>query len=166
MAIDGFHVNGTALVYVGTVSSVSLLGYTDGGVDLDHNFNLEEIYTDVFGPRTPHDMQDMGRTGILSIPLIASDRTLLSSAMHRGDMGAVGQLGTPGLPLGTYGYSMAVRIASSFDTGWSFLNCFLRPTARTKLGVKANPFTLQFLCLPVATAQTTSGRNAQLYVRV
>lgn len=167
MAIDGFHVNGTALVSTGTAggNSLEVCGYTVDGVQVEFTHNVAEIFTDVFGPMTPHDFQDMGEVAVITADFIATDRAVLSRAMNRGDKSSPGLLNTPGLVLGAGGYCFPLYIASPADVGWFFYRCLLRPASRVKLGTKASPFTQQFFAFPSATYQTVSGRNAQFYVR-
>lgn len=167
MAIDGFHINGTALVYVSTGqgNSLEFLGYTTDGVDVEPTHNMAEIMTDVFGNMTPHDMQDMGDTATMQLPMIATDRAVLNKVLNRGNKSAFGRLNTPGMPLGSAGYGMSVLITSSLDSSWYFYNCFFRPNARVKLGVRAAPFNLSLLALPLATYATLNGTNALLYTR-
>lgn len=167
MAIDGFTVNGTALVYVGTGigGALELLGYTDQGVQMNVDEHKLEIFSDVFGPRTPHDFQDMGMTARIVAPLIAMDRTVLASITGRGDRTTVGMISTPGLVLGSGGYFFRVGIASPADAPWSFSYCLLRPGFNSKLATKANPFNVEFFAWPFKTYTATNGLDGVLWTR-
>lgn len=180
MALDGYTVNGSALVYVGTGSlfALELLGYTDNGVDIQVNYNRSEIFTDIYGPMTPHDLQDMGMTARIVAPFIVIDRTIMSKLLTLGDNGgsggaAQGQLNTAGLPLGAgfpngvggSGYLVPVVIASPADVNWKFWYCAVRPTLGTRLATKANPLRVEFLALPWQSFTSTTAKNAKLWSR-
>ena len=166
MAIDGFAVNGPSLIYVGTGGggALQLLGYTDQGTDVEVMENKAEIYSDIFGPMTPHDFQDMGMMARIVAPLIAMDRTVLATVTGRGDRSAVGQVSTPGLVIGT-DWAFRVGIASTFDSPWSFSRCLMRPRFGTRLATKANPFRVEFFAWPWAPVTTVSGVNTTLWTR-
>lgn len=167
MAVDGYAVNGAALVYVGTGGSgaLQLLGYTDQGVDIEIIENKQEIMTDLFGPMTPQDFQDMGLMARIVAPLIAMDRTVLATVMGRSNQTTKGQTGTPGLVLGVNGYAFRVGIASLFDSPWSFNSCLLRPRSATRLATKANPFRVEFLAWPYTPYTATTGKDVTLWTR-
>lgn len=181
--IDGFTVNGSALVYVGTGSggALELLGYTDNGVDIQINYNRAEIFTDIYGPMTPHDFQDMGMTARIVVPLIAMDRSVLTKWLVFGDnsgssgsgLASTGLLNSAGIPMGAgfpngvggSGYLRKVAIASPADVGWSFSYCILRPTLGTRLATKANPLRIEFFAIPWQNVTATSAKNAILWTR-
>jgi len=166
MAIDGYTVNGTALVSVGTGTSGALevLGYTQDGVDIDITEITEDIMTDVMG-RAPQDVQAMGMTARIVCAFIALDRTVLAKITGRGDRTAVGQVNTPGLVLGAAGHLFRVGIASPFDTPWSFSKCLVRPGFGTRLATKANPLRVEFFALPYAAVTTVAGKDTPLWTR-
>ncbi len=167
MGISGFHVNGTALVSVGTgtLGQLEVLGYTDNGARLREIENVSEIITDVFGPMTPHDFQNMGMVAQLSVPLIASDRTVLKKILGKGDRTTAGEISTPGLVIGASGYNFRVAIASPADEPWSFPYCILRPGFNVVLATKANPFVVEFFCWPRATYTVTNAKDQVLWTR-
>ncbi len=179
MAIDGYTVNGSSLVYTGTGSAgaLELLGYTDNGVDIQINKNLSEIFTDIYGPMTPHDLQDMGMTARIVAPFIAIDRTVMTKVLTKGDNSGSGstqgKLNTAGLPLGAgfpngvggANFLFKVAIASPADVNWQFNYCAVRPTFGTRLATKANPFRLEFLALPWQSYTATTAKDAVLYQR-
>lgn len=164
--IDGYMVNGTAFVYVGTGSAgaLELLGYTEAGVDKDIKENKREIMTDLFGDMTPQDFQDMGIVARIVAPMIAMDRAVMAKIMNRGDRTALGQMNTPGLVLGVAGYAFRVAIASSFDSPWSFYKCVTQSES-TRLATKANPYRFEFMAWPFASYTATSGKDAPLWSR-
>lgn len=164
--IDGYLVNGTSFVYVGTggAGALELLGYTENGVDQDITENKSEIITDLFGPMTPQDFQDMGMIARIICPFIAIDRSVLAKVMNRGDRTTLGSLNTPGLVLGVAGYGFRVAIASTFDSPWSFTKCILRNTG-VRLATKANPMRLEFLAWPYASYLATTGKDTPLWTR-
>lgn len=167
MPVDGYFVNGTAFVYVGTGSAgaLELLGYTDAGTDMNVSENKGEIFTDLFGPMTPQDFQDFGMTARIVAPLIAADRTVLAKILDKGDRTTLGLLNTPGLVLGVNGYRFRVAIASTFDSPWSFTSCILRPGFGTTLATKANPFRVEFMAWPYASYTATTGKDVPLWTR-
>lgn len=167
MAVDGYMVNGTSFIYVGTgtAGALELLGYTDAGTDMTVNENKGEIFTDLFGPMTPQDFQDFGMTARIIAPLIACDRTVLAKITGKGDRTTVGQINTPGLVLGIAGYAFRVAIASPADSPWSFSKCVLRPTFGSKLATKANPFRVEFFAWPYASYTATTGKDTPLWTR-
>jgi hypothetical protein len=166
MAIDGFCVNGTALVSVGTGSAGALetLGYTDQGVDIEIEELTNDIITDVMG-MAPQEVQSMGMIARITVPLIAVDRTVLAKITGRGDRTTVGLVNTPGLLLGTNSHLFRVGIAAPLDTPWSFSKCFMRPGFGAKLATKANPFRVQFTAIPYAAYTVTSGKDTPLWTR-
>jgi hypothetical protein len=166
VAIDGFTVNGSAVVSVGTGAAGALetLGYTDQGVDIDIQELTEDILTDVSG-RSPQDVQLMGMTARIIVNLIAMDRTVFAKITGRGDRSTVGQTSTPGTILGANNYLFRVGIASPLDTPWSFPTCLVRPGYGTRLATKVHPFRIEFFAIPYLSYTTTSGKNATLWTR-
>ena len=169
MAINGYMVNGSAIVYtdVDTPGSFLPLGYTDSGVDMNVQQNKGEILTDIFGPMTPQDFQDFGMTARLVCPFIAMDRTEMNAVLTLGDSltSPNGATTTPGLVLGEAGYKFGVYIASSFDSPWVFSNAIVRPGFGTRLAVKANVFRMEFYCWPYAPSSALTGAGIQLWSR-
>lgn len=166
--MDGYAVNGTALVYVGTggAGALELLGYTDFGVDMAVNENKGEIITDLFGPMTPQDFQDFGMTGRISVPLIALDSTVQNKIIDRGDRTTVGLLNTPGLVLGVAGYAFRVAIAAPLGIApWSFSKCVTMPQHGTRLATKANPYRMEFFAWPYVTYTATTGKDVPVFTR-
>ena len=175
MPITSYHCNGPALCYVssyvgGVLQPFALLGYTDHGARLRVVENKSDIITDVFGPMTPQDIQDMGMIANISIPLIASDRAQLASLQGFGDRVATGLINTPGLVLGAAGYRIALAISASSlpgqaDSPWLFPSCLVRPGYDTTLATRANPFTIEFFAFPWANYDTIVGSNTPLWSR-
>lgn len=167
MSIDGFMVNGSALLYTGTGGggALELLGYTDNGVRMRVIENYSDIISDVFGPMTPHDIQQMGMVANISVPLIACDRSVLAKVTGRSNRAAVGQIGTPGLVMGVAGYAFRVGIASPADNPWSFPYCITRPGFDTQLATKANPFVLEFFAWPWGSYTVINATNQTLWTR-
>ena len=167
MAVDGYAVNGAALVYVGTgtLGALQLLGFTDQGVDVEIMENKAEIFTDIFGPMTPHDFQDMGMVARIVCPLIAMDRTVMNTVLGRSNQTTKGQVGTPGLVLGVNGYAFRVGISSLFDVPWSFSYAVTRPRHGTRLATKANPYRIEFFAWPYASYTVVTGKDAPLWTR-
>ena len=166
MAVDGYMINGTAFVYVGTGSggALELLGYTDQGVEMNVDEFKMEIYTDLYGQRTPQDFQDMGMLARISTPLIACDREVLAKITGRGDRTQVGMTSTPGLVLGQ-DYSFTVAIASSADVPWRFETCLMSRGFGTRLATKANPFRCDFIAWPFAPYTALTGMDWTLWSR-
>lgn len=161
-----YMVNGSALVYagVGSAGSLALLGYTESGVQKRITENKAEIITDLFGPMTPQDFQDMGMVARIVCPFIATDRDVLALVMNRGDRAAIGSINTPGLILGVTGYAFPLFIASNFDSPWYFYKTIVRGEDTT-LATRANPYTLEFFAWPYLPPTYTSGKNAPLWRR-
>ena len=167
MAIDGFHLNGPALVYANFVQDPLLLvGYTDYGARIRIIENYADIITDVFGPITPHDLQVMGMVANISVPFVASDRTNLKALLGRGDRTTQGQISTPGLVVGASSYAFKLSIASTADSPWTFPYCVTRPGFDTQLATKVNPFTLEVFAWPWASFTTTNAKDRTLWTRL
>lgn len=156
-----------ALNSSGGFAAYSLLGYTDHGVKVRVIRNYSDIITDIFGPMTPHDIQDMGMVANISVPLIASDRTVLNSIQSIGDQtaGTAGLLSTPGLVIGASFKNFKVAIASPADSPWIFPYCITRPGFDTELATRANPFTLEFFGWPWRSVTTVAAKDSPLWVR-
>lgn len=171
MALDGYTINGSCLVYVGTGSAgaLELLGYTDNGVDMQVNTNRSEIFTDIYGPMTPHDFQDMGMTARVVVPFVVLDRTVLTKLLTRGDNSGSGStqglLNQPGRVVGVSGDAVKVALSSPADVGWIFPTCLVRPMFGTRLATKINPFRIEFLAWPYQSYTATTGKNAVLWQR-
>lgn len=188
MAVDGFHINGPALVYVdtGRGSSHELLGYTLDGVTVDFIRNTQEVFTDAFGEATPQAFRDLGEVAAITVPLIASDTVVLSKVMNKGDRAAPGKMNTNGLILGPPILSREMRldsggqsvptgvvnvlyttfelgITSTMDVPYTFFRCIWRPVAKVKKGVKAMPFAISFFAFPESTFTTHEIKDARLY---
>lgn len=165
--VDGYAVNGPAIVFTGTGGGGALLelGYTDQGVDIEILENKLEIITDLLGPMTPQDWQEMGMLARIVCPLIAMDRSVLATVTGRSDRVALGEIGSPGLVLGMNGFAFRVGIASLYDVPWSFTTCLLRPRFGTRLATKANPFRVEFIAWPFVPVSYTYAGNAPLWTR-
>lgn len=168
MAVDTWAINGTAFCYVGTgnASAMELLGYTEQGVDMDITENKTEIMTDLFGDKTPQDLQDMGMVGRMVMPMIAYDRAVMAKVISRGDRTTYGSLNTPGLPMGTNGYKIPVYISAPLDGGtvWYFYSCVLKAEGQ-RLATKANPLRLEIFAWPYKAYTATTGKDAPLFAR-
>lgn len=172
MAVNRYSLNGCAFVYTGTgtLGALELLGYTEAGVDMDITENKAEIMTDLYGPMTPQDFQDMGAMVRLVTPMIAYDDAVLAKVMMRGDhtgagvIATAGLINTAGLVLGIAGYGFRVAIASTFDSPWSFTKAIMRGEG-TRLATKVNPFRLELLCWPYAPYTATSAKDVSLWTR-
>ena len=165
MAIDGYTINGTSFVFTGSGPgyALELLGYTESGVDKSVTYNRSEIITDLFGPMTPQDFQDMGMVAQARCPFIAIDRGVLARVMAAGD-GGLGLINTPGRVIGMSGYAIPLVIGSKADFAWSFPASILRNES-TRLATKANPDTLEFFCWPFLPYTATTGKGATLWTR-
>ena len=165
MPIDGYTINGTAFGFVGTGpgGALEVLGYTESGVDKSITYNRAEIITDLYGPMTPQDFQDMGMTAQIRFPFIAIDRTVLAKVMGAGDAG-IGLINTPGRVIGVSGYGIPLVIGSKADFAWSFPTTILRNES-TRLATKANPDTLEFFAWPFLSYLATTGKGATLWTR-
>ena len=168
MAINGYTINGAALVYTGTGASNALevLGYTEDGVDIEIIENVTPIMTDLFGPETPQDFQMMGMVARITCPLIAIDRTVLAKVMGKTDRTTVGEIGTPGIVAGVGSYAFKVGIAAPADSPWTFPACIVRPGWRSKLGTRARPFIGEFFAWPYASYTATTAKDTVLWNRV
>lgn len=166
MAVDGYWATGPGLIYTytGAVSAQELLGYTESGAEVEITKNYKEVFSDVFGPLTPIELQDFGEVAIIRVPLIAVDRAVLNKVLNRGNRGANGQLNTPGRFVGLGGDSFRVGIAAANDVPYSFPNCVVRP-AQFPMTVVAKPFNLTFFAWPYLPYTATTGLNTILYNR-
>jgi hypothetical protein len=177
MPITSFSCFGPALVYVATytdnvINDFELLGYTDHGVRMRVVKNISDIITDVYGPMTPHDLQDMGMIANIQVPLIASDRLVLNSILNPGNRTQSGNINTPGLVLGANSNLFAVGITSDslalagqVDDPWVFFYCMTRPGFDTTLATRANPFTMEFFGFPWSNFDNTEAYDTPLFGR-
>lgn len=170
MAITGYTINGPALVYVGTGGSgaLQLLGYTDGGVELEMMENSSEIFTDVFGPMTPQDFQQMGIVARVVAPLVAIDEAVQAGIINRTShtAGFPGLTGLPGQVLGVGGYAYRLAIASGQAPAAGnliFSAAIIRPRWSWRMATKVFPQRFEWFCWPYAPYTATSGRNQSLY---
>lgn len=167
MAVDGYWVTGPSLVYTGTGSAnaLELLGFCERGAEVEIVKNYHEIMTDVLGPMTPQELQDMGKVASVTCPLIAIDRAVMAKIMGaRGNAAQVGYLNTPGRNVGANGDSFRLGIAAAADSPFSFNNAVVRP-ARFPMSVQARPYTITFYCWPYIAFTATTGLDAPLYTR-
>jgi hypothetical protein len=159
-------VNGAAVVSVGpNGGALQRLGYTDQGVDISVNENKAPIFTDIFGPMTPQDFQDMGMTATIRVPLIAIDDDVFALIQNAGDINIPGLVNTPGLVLGLEGFAFSIGIASPFSDPWFFDAAVISPRYGTKLATKANPLVLEFLAWPFLGVTATTGSATELFAR-
>lgn len=167
MAIDGFTVNGPALVSTGTgsVGALETLGYTEGGVDVEITEHTDPVMTDIFGTQIPHDFQDMGMSARITVPLIAIDRTVFLKVIGKGDRTTVGLLNTPGLLKGQGGHAFRLGIAAPADSPWSFTKVIVQPGTRLRLATKAYPITMTFFAIPFSAYTVTAGKDTSLWTR-
>jgi hypothetical protein len=171
-SINGYTVNGPAIVTanIGASHAYVVIGYTQDGVDVAIQQMLEEIMTDVFGPRVPQDYQDMMMKCRITCPFIALDRTQFLLLLNAGDKtgNTDGTSNSPGLVLGAGGYSFVLSIASQFDAagGYWFASTFVRDDKiASKLGTKVSPIRCNFEAIPKASYTAVAGANSVVYSR-
>jgi hypothetical protein len=125
------------------------------------------VFADVFGDKVAQDVQDMGMSAKITIPLIAYDSSILQSIMNRGDRGAFGQFNTPGLPLNAMGWTISMYITGLWTAWpgipanqgvWKFFNCYVTSESQ-RLSTKASPFQLEVATLPNAGYAVQVGTN-------
>lgn len=168
MPVDGYTINGTAFVYVSPTpgsSDLELLGYTTDGVEMNVSENNAEIFTDLMGPMTPQDFQNMGMVARIRAPLIAMDRTVLASVTGRGDRTLVGQISTPGMVIGMSNFTFRVGIAAPADFPWVFPYCIMNKGFGSKLATKANPFNVEFFAWPWTSYTALTAKDRTLWTR-
>ncbi len=100
---QAFHVNGPAYMYaaVGTNNAWTALGYTEAGVDVEVTSHWTPVMCDAAGVEVPADLQRMGRSAVITAPMVAWDWTTLDAIEKRGSLAAVGSEGTVGELMGT-----------------------------------------------------------------
>jgi hypothetical protein len=161
-----YHPNGPAFIQIGaggTSGSLSDLGWTRDGCPLDLINNVNEVPADNAGA-VPGEVQLMGVTGRLSIPLISFDRTVLNTILAVAHGGTVGQEPVPGTLMGLNGLYKRVVITSPLDgIPFRFRYCYWTNWQHL-LKATAEPFTMQLVCLP--NVQTAVLSDAVLYDNV
>lgn len=168
MAIDGYTIAGTTFVLVNPVpgdDAMVTLGYTTDGVEMNVSENNAEIFTDLLGPLTPQDFQNMGMVARIRAPLIAMDRSVLATITGRGDRTAVGQISTPGMVIGVSNKLINLGLSCAADFPWFFPYCIMNKGFGTKLATKANPFMVEFFAWPWVGYTATTAYDRTLWTR-
>lgn len=167
-----YHVFGAALIQTGTGSAGALedLGFTESGGDIEITYHEENIMTDVAGPATPAEIQNMGNDAVIRVRMPIVDQTILDKVLSKNDATtpAPGTEGTAGTLLGTGSYAFRLAIipenTPTSENPWNFKTVKLRSQRRTE-GTKATYAELVFYAWPFLAATATSRKDVVLYTR-
>lgn len=141
---QAFHVNGPAYMYaaVGSNNAWTALGYTEAGVDVEITNHLTPVMCDAAGVEAPADLQRMGRSAVITAPMVAYDHTTLDLIEQRGGLAGVGSEGTVGELMGTGGAAFGFGWKGPTDRDWRFTSCVLVNPHRGRFGTKYTVDTL------------------------
>lgn len=158
-----YRVHGPAVITVGTATNNAIedLGVAENGCNIQITQHLRPIYSDVGGPETPVDVQDMGQTGKISVDLTAWNEEVLQKLYLRAG-GANGQAATfgdvtpRGRFIGTDGKLFCLTLIPQLQTantywedGWHFYYCHLdAPPAAIRVGTVITAHRLLFSAIP------------------
>lgn len=141
-----YHVNGPAIVYVGTggEGDPERLGVTVSGVRINYKWFHRLGHSDVSGDQMPAFVQKMGAVAILSMKLTAIDADVLDKLRKLGDAAAVGQLASTGLLLNTTGYTVSLWIDGRGDRPHKFHHTMLWEGEEEQVSTRVTEDDIQF----------------------
>lgn len=164
MAQQAIHVNGPALVYfrLAGKGSMSQLGISENGVDIEITPHDKPVMTDAAGPALPADIQDMGEDATIRMALSAYDLDALAAIRRRGNAKAEGVSGNRGRLMFANGHFVQLLISSETDEPWRFFTCILRGPRHVKPSTEYTVQRLNFYAW-AAVGAGNSSFGAQLY---
>jgi len=157
-----YRVHGPVVLSVGTGANNALqdIGVSESGAQLRVTYHTRPVYSDVGGPETPVELQDMGQSAKISMDLCSWNETYLQQLYIRAG-GANGQAATYGdvTPrgrfIGTDGKLFCVTLIPQLQTastywedGWHFYYCHLEGAKEIKVGTVQTGLRLSFMAIP------------------
>lgn len=161
---ESFHVNGPAIVCVGTSGGVlKRLGVTVDGVRVSFERIQEDVQTDVSGPG-PADVQTFMELAVVDFVLVSFDESVLNEYMSLTTNGVTyppGTLPPSGMLLGASGNLKALAIAAPYgEAPYTFPHSSISPgrSGEVNLGTKRKGYRVSARCLPnIGSALTSAG---------
>lgn len=162
-------VNGPAVIKVGpqgTASTVSTLGITENGPQLNFDYHKEGVIADTGGTSIPVDLQMMGKSCKISFSLPISDDAVLIARILSNQAGnAEGNL--PALGTLIFGSNLGFRLVIASPTlakPWRFYYCSVDSVA-LRPGTKYSIYDCVIDAIPyIGVAETAT--NTYLYDHV
>lgn len=184
--VQAYRVYGGLSVQVGTSTNNALetLGVTQEGGTINITRHRRPVYSDVGGPETPVDIQDMGETAMIRFSLIAYNEDVLRRLAMKSKTGiekvdAYGNITPRGRCIGTDGGTFRLFLPPSLtatnvvsEESWYFGTCDLTNAEEVKIGTVVTTVRMEFYAFPyiAGDAVKISAINADaafssLYVR-
>ncbi len=161
------HVSGPAIIYVGfgPSGSLSQLGISEDGAEIEITEHIGEVKTDAAGPASPADLQDFGEDANIRVSLSAYDVDVMKLVRKRGNAAGEGKQGSGGRLLGANGNYLRLVIDSETDEVWRFLSCVLRGPQGMRSGTKYTVQRMAFYAWALVGGGTTR-KDTVLYDHV
>lgn len=184
--VQAYRVYGGLSVQVGTSTNNALetLGVTQEGGTIQITRHRRPIYSDVGGPETPVDIQDMGETAMINFSLIAFNEDVLRRLAVKARAGieksnSYGNITPRGRCIGTDGGTFRLFLPPTLtatnvvsEESWYFGTCDVINADEVKVGTVVTSVRMQIYAFPyiAGTAVKISAVNADsafssLYVR-
>lgn len=111
-----FHVNGSALIYVGQGTGGSQLGYSSAeGVKVETLVGQEMVYSDQLGPFVPGEVLNNGTIAQITFDLYKYDNSVLAALNAKREGGNLGQFTAAGTLMFLNELTSGITIASPID---------------------------------------------------
>ena len=144
-----FHANGPSLI---TIDGQELGYSTAEGVELKINKYMEPVYSDLWGPSVPHEVQSNGCDAIISFTLAQYDAGVLNGILAKRDGGTAGRTGLIGELMYLNSRFSSLSIASPRDdTPYQFYRVVLLDDVAVTLSTQVKRWTLVFKAYPDAS---------------
>lgn len=154
-ATTTFHVHGPSVVFIGPQGvngSLSELGTTEDGADVNVSLYDEPIMTDAAGSRVAADLQEMSKDATITFTLPVFDQTVIEQMLSRGSGGVGGGtlLANMGVPIFSNNGGFRIVFPSSLGDGaYRFFFCTMRGSPQAvKLGLRRKAWRISLYALP------------------
>lgn len=168
--VVAYRVYGDVSIQIGTAANNALetLGVTGDGGTIRITHHRKPVYSDVGGPETPVEMQDMGETARINVSLIAFNEDVYRRMKARAKIGnqkagVAGDITPRGRLLGTDGGLFQLFIppmpqtnTTVWEESWYFGSCDLdTEPVEDKVGTVITAVKLSFFAFPYIPGNLT-----------
>lgn len=151
----------------GTNNAYEVLGVTMNGGTVELETHRRPIYSDIGGPESPVEWQQMGGKATIRFKLIHPDEAVVTKIRKLSDANLSGNEGTPGTPgtvMGAGGHRFSLYLPSSTQNPWVFSNCMIAREG-IKESSEADGYDLTIEAWRYIAASANSVANTVLYTR-
>jgi hypothetical protein len=121
------------------------------------------LFTDVSGPRAPHDFQEQGEIAMISAKMVLIDPEVLDRVRAVGDKTLVGQRNSTGLVLGVNNYFFQLWVDGTNDRPHHFFSALLWEDEDELFGTRRTEDDIMFYAWAFIGPDATTAKDTQLF---